>query len=87
MTKLDDNSEYVGLAVDGNGDVQALKVATATGRLLVELNATTPTTAVIGKAKFDENAFPTALAFNGTNPQPLLIDNRSGNLWGDVLIT
>lgn len=71
----DSNNVDVGMAYDGLS-VVPLKVFPATGELIVDILAYTPTgTPATGNAKRDENHVTTALAYNGTTYQPLTMVN------------
>ena len=83
---IDDNRDNAQIAVDTDGDIATLLVDATTGRLLIDITATTSTTPVLNTSKIDENFKSTDLAYNGTDPKPLLIDNRNGLLWCDVSV-
>lgn len=83
--KKDENREATKLAVDTNGDAARLLVDPVTDRLLLSVILVSSTTPVLNNGKIDENYEKTALASNGTIPKPLLIDNRNGLLFVDLL--
>ena len=85
--KLDDNREKTSLAVDGNGVIKNLLVDPTTGRLLIDITIVSETVPVLRDvSKPDENHERTAMAYDGTDERPLLIDNTNGYLYCDLLI-
>ena len=81
MPKVDDNSEYVSLGTDENGDPIALKVDPVTGFLLVDVVVAEEAVRTLKPAKIDENNESTALV-TGTDGlvYPIQIDSRNGGI-------
>ena len=85
--KIDNNRTKTAIIVDTNGNIADLVVDPVTGRLLIEITVVaTSTPALLKNAKIDENREKTVLGYDGTNPQSLIIDNRNGLLYCDVLV-
>ncbi len=84
--KIDNNRNAAAIVVDTNGNPANLLVDPVTGRLLIDVSIVSATTPVLNNAKIDDNRRPNGLASDGTNPRPLLIDNRNGFLWCDLTI-
>ena len=88
MPKIDDNNEYVSMAVtdDANRTPTPLKVDPATGRLMIGIKAVTSLPDTANPAtKLDKNKGYVAMASDGTNPRPLLAD-ADGNIILDIVI-
>jgi len=88
MPKVDENSGYTGMAVNNvTGLAVPLPIDSSTGRLLVKIIATTNTTPEDNRALIDENyeSVSQVVDDNAGDIQPLLIDNRNGLLWCDVI--
>jgi len=88
MSKIDQNYNYVAMAKtdDVSGSASPLKVDPVTGRLLVSIYFVSSSISVLNSSKIDNNFEPTSLVYDETNVRPLLIDNRNGFLWTDLLI-
>lgn len=86
----DANFVTVGMGVSSVDGVTPLPllVDALTGRLLVQIDIVTDVVGVIptAPAPHDANDVTAALAYDGTNPQPLMIDHRNGDLYCDVLV-
>lgn len=88
MPKIDDNNEYVAMAVtdDANRTPTPLKVDPATGRLMIGIKVVASLPATSNPAtKLGANKEYVAMASDGTNPRPLLTD-ADGNLICDIAI-
>lgn len=83
--KIDNNRENTTIVTDTNGNPANLLVDPTTGRLLIDIAIVEDSTPVLNSSKIDGNYEETSLADNGTDPVPLLIDNRNGYLFVDVL--
>lgn len=85
MAKPDENREHVAMAAQNNAGLAAapFKVDPATGRLLVAFVGVSDSVPVLNTSKVDGNREHAALAYNGTDEVPLLVDNRNGYLWVD----
>ena len=86
--KIDQNREKTAIAVDTNGNVANLLVDAATGRLLIDITTVADTVPVLKDTSTpDDNYHKTSMAWDGSTTRPLLIENGSGLLWCDVLVT
>ena len=85
--RTDENHGKNALAVDTDGVIKPLLVDPITGRLLIEINTalnTVPVQRTVTKP--DENHHRASMAYDGSNPKPLLINSDDGFLWVDVLM-
>jgi len=83
--KRDDNYNPSALAADTDGNPAPLKIDPTTGRLLIEFSAVSESSPIQNSAKRDENRESVAQVWDGTNIKPLLMDNRNGYLFVDIL--
>ena len=88
-SKVDNNYVRTALASDNSTSTEPLRVDPVTSRLLVDIEITTSTTPPTLSGKRDDNYVPTAYALTDDANEtltPLIIDNRSGYLWVDMIL-
>jgi len=86
---IDNNREATALAVDTNGATEPLRVDVATSRLLINIDSATTTSPATLSAKIDENRIGTSYGVTDNTDltvTTLIIDNRSGFLFVDLLL-
>jgi hypothetical protein len=85
MNKIDVNIHYVALAQqEGRDTVAPLLVDPILGALLCDEDIISETVRDINTHRIDANHAYSALAWNGTDLQPLLIDSRNGYVLCDA---
>lgn len=85
--KRDNNYVPTALVVDETGAVQNLEIDTSSGRLLIDVTLVATTTPTLPTdAVRDENNIPTIMGDDSGTATPLIIDNRNGYLFLDVLV-
>ena len=86
----DDNRMAVALGWDEtNLTTLPLRVDPVTKRLLLDITAVTTTTPPTLSEQRDDNRMPTGIAVTDNAARtisPLIVDNRNGLLWLDVLV-
>jgi len=88
QAKRDNNSIPTSLAVDTDGNTEPLRVDPATGRLLIEVAVVSSTDPATPSGKRDNNQIPVSYAITddaSATPTPLIIDNRNGYLFVDLV--
>lgn len=91
MPIIDDNRGEVAMAVtdDAAAILTALRVSPVNSRLLIEVAYVATTTPATLTMKTDDNKEGVAMIVTDDadeTPTPLIIDNRNGLLWVDLLI-
>lgn len=88
QAKRDQNKVPTLLAVDTNGDTQPMRVDPSTSRLLIEIVAVTDSTPSTLAVKRDENRVHVGCAVTddgSATVTPLIVDNRNGYLFVDLV--
>ena len=87
-SKIEDNFIRTALASDGVSSTEPLRVDPVTSRLLIDVEVTTSTIPAALNGKIDDNYTRTAFAVTddvAETQTPLIIDNRNGYIFIDVL--